>query len=78
MHPYYETSDFHLAITLHALGFTLAAIDRSDYKRSVFKFTMDKEIYPTIDQYFRDELSLNPRLVLLSAKMLKDRLHSGA
>ena len=73
----YETSDFHLAVTLHALGFKLVSIDRSDYRRSLFQFSNEPQISQVIEVFFRDELTLNPRVVLLSAKLVKDRLHAG-
>lgn len=73
----YETSDFHLAVTLNALGFKLVSIDRSDYRRSIFQFSNEPQISQVIEAFFRDELTLNPRVVLLSAKLVKDRLHAG-
>lgn len=78
MQGLYETSDFHLAATLNALGFKLLSVDRSDYRRSIFQFQDDPQINQVIEAFFRDELALNPRVVLLSAKLVKDRLHAGA
>lgn len=74
----YETSDFQVAVTLHALGFRLVELDRSNYRRIIFQFEPDAQINPAVEAFFRDELSLNPRLILLSAKLVKDRLHAGA
>jgi hypothetical protein len=73
----YTTSDLHVAMTLHALGFKLVGIDRTDYRRSLFKYHYDAKIPQAIEAFFRDELTINPRLLLLSAKLVKDRLHSG-
>ena len=70
----YETSDFHLAITLCTMGFKLTFVNKADSKRYVFEFEDSPEIQPLIEQYFRGELRLDPRLVLINAKLLKDRM----
>jgi len=73
----YETSDYQVAVTLHSLGFKLVFVDKTDPHRAVFQFDYDQEIPKVIEAFFRDELNLNPRYVLTSAKLVKDRLHAG-
>ncbi len=73
----YPTSDYTSTVVLSALGFKLLSVDRSDYHRAVFEFQFDEKIPKVIEAFFKDELSLNPRLVLLHAKLVKDRLHAA-
>ncbi len=78
MQDLYETSDYQISVTLCSLGFKLVSIDReSDPRRAVFQFENSQELPQVVESFFRDELSLNPRLVLLNSKLVKDRLHSG-
>ena len=72
----FETSDYQLCVTLCALGFKLLFLDYSDPKRVIFHFENHHQIPQIIESFFRDEISINPRLVLLSAKLVKDRLHA--
>lgn len=71
----YETSDFHLAITLSTLGFPLFGINKTDPKRFRFEFDETPELIKYLELYLRGELRLDPRLVLLSAKLMKDRMY---
>lgn len=76
MEQIYRSSDYQIAVTLHALGFKLLSVDKSE-PRAIFEFEYNPQIISYIEAYFRDELSLNPRAILLSAKLVKDRLYSG-
>lgn len=71
----YETSDFHLAITLSSLGFPLFGINKTDPKRFTFEFDETPDLMKYVEAYFRGELRLDPRIVLLNAKLLKDRMY---
>lgn len=72
----YRTSDFHLATTLCALSFKLNCIDETNPKRCVFEFEDDSSITQHVEAYFRGELKMDPRLILLNSKLLKDRLYN--
>ena len=71
----FETSDFHLAITLCTLCFPLIVINKSNPKRYSFEFQDTPEIHSAIEAFFKGELRLDPRLVLLNSKLLKDRMY---
>lgn len=71
----FETSDFHVAITLCTLGFKLVNINKTDLRRYLFEFEDTPEIMKQIEAYFRGELRLDPRLILLNSKLLKDRMY---
>lgn len=73
----FETSDFHQAITLCALGFQLINVNKSDPRRYVFEFIETPEIIERSQEYFQGKLRLDPRIVLLNSKFLKDRMHGN-
>lgn len=73
----FQTSDYQATVVLCALGYKLEGLDRSNPKRVSFLFEDDPTIVGAIAAYFADELTLNPRIVLHSAKLVKDRLYSG-
>lgn len=73
----YETSDYHLAVVLSLLGFKLTSVDKSGGRRAVFNFDHDPEITKFVEAFFRDELKLNPRSVLTTARLVKDRLYAA-
>ena len=71
----YETSDFHLAITLCSLGFNISCINKTNPRRFIFEFERSQEIYEYVESYFHGDLRLDPHVVLLNAKLLKDRMY---
>jgi hypothetical protein len=73
----FDTSDYQLAVTLSALGYRLIYVDKSHPTRAVFQFEYDDSIRSDSEAFFQDRLSLNPRIVLTNAKLVKGRLHAG-
>lgn len=73
----YETSDYQVATVLIALSIRLINVDRSNPHRAIFQFEYTQAIEESVRKFHTDQLLLNPRHVLLNAKLLKDRLHSG-
>ena len=71
----FELSDFEIATLLLTLGFKLVEIDKSTPKRARFLFENDHKISETIDSYFSDKLSVNPRFLFMQSKGLKNRLY---
>jgi len=71
----YSTSDFQLAVVLCALGAKLIFIDKTNPQRAVFQFEDDGQINAAVESYFRGELRLDPRIVLMQSKLVKDRLY---
>lgn len=72
----FETTDFQTTVVLSALGFKLAAIDKSS-PRYIFRFEDDPQIPVCIKKFYTGQLSLDPRLVLIHTKLIKDRIHGG-
>lgn len=73
----FSTTDFQISVVLSALGHKLVEIDKSQ-PRFVFHFEDNPEIQNHIDRFYSGELSLDPRLVLMHTKLIKDRIHGGA
>ncbi|MEX2210017.1 MAG: DUF5659 domain-containing protein [Patescibacteria group bacterium] len=73
----FDTSDFHLATALSALGHHLETVDRTNHSRSVFQFSNSGSAEQDAEAFYKDQLSLNPRVVLVHTKLIKDRLHAG-
>ena len=73
----FDTSDYQLAVTLLALGYRLIYVDKSNPMRAVFQFEDASGIAMDAEAFFQDRLTLNPRVVLTNAKLVKGRLHAG-
>ena len=71
----FQLTDFEVATLLITLGFKLLDIDKSNPKKASFVFENDPKIPETIDAYFNDRLSVNPRLLFMQGKSLKNRLY---
>jgi hypothetical protein len=72
----FTTTDFQICVILSALGYKLATIDKSQ-PRFIFHFEDNPQIQTDISKFYSGELSLDPRLVLMHAKLVKDRIHGG-
>lgn len=72
----FSTTDFQICVVLSALGYKLIEIDKSQ-PRFVFHFEDNPQIQTNIDKFYSGELSLDPRLVLMHTKLIKDRIHGG-
>jgi len=72
----YTTTDFQICVVLSALGYKLIEIDKSK-SRFVFHFEDNPQLQTYIDKFYSGELSLDPRLVLMHTKLVKDRIHGG-
>jgi len=77
MKNFFKTSDFGLCVVLCVLGFKLTSIDKTNPNRAIFQFENDVEIEKYTESYFRGELRLDPRLVLLQSRLVKSRLKQG-
>ena len=77
MKNFFKTSDFGLCVVLSVLGFKLISIDKSNPAKAIFEFEDDGEIQKYSEAYFRGELRLDPRLVLLESRLIKSRLKQG-
>ena len=71
----FRTSDLQLTIVLYTLGFPLIGVDKTNPRRASFLFEDDGNISDSVSAFYRGELSLDPRIVLTNAKLVKDRLY---
>ena len=60
-HDYFTTYDLNLSTTLVALGFTLEKISKKGQARGLFCFKKHPELLPTIDRYYKNQLSITPK-----------------
>jgi hypothetical protein len=77
MNNLFETSDYHLCVTLCVLGYILVSIDRTNPNRNIFQFKNEQGLQNDVEAFFKGNLRLDPRLVLLQAKLVKNRLREG-
>lgn len=73
---YYESHDLALVAALAEYGFTPLQLDRSNPKRVVFIFEHSEELRSLIDEYWLNQLKVNPKTYFDSLKHLKTRLYS--
>jgi hypothetical protein len=66
----FKTSDLPLAATLY-LYKPIEFIDKSDSQRVVFAFVRSEEIDRFIEQFWKNELKVNPRFFFESLKSIK-------
>ena len=71
------TYDLSVASCLHLLGHKLLYIKRSNPKRACFVFPQTEQIKKDIEAYYNDELTVTPRKLFDSQKMLKNILYSN-
>lgn len=73
---YFTTYDLHLSVSLLTLGFSIDRIDRVNGK-GLFYFEQTPQLVATIDNYYKDVLSVSPLALFHSLKTVKNRLYSG-
>jgi hypothetical protein len=72
----FSTYDLGLAATLVTHGYSLWTLNKSNSKKVEFIFKRDESMDHTVQSYWRDELKVNPRVLLDNQKMLKNRIYS--
>lgn len=77
LHNNFSTADYPTCVVLCSLGFSLVFVNRTNPLRCSFEFAFDPEIEIAIKSFYEGKLRLDPRVVLLNAKLVKDRLHGG-
>lgn len=71
----YQTQSFDLAIVLSTLGYRLVFIDKTK-PQFIFEFDYSEEIPGVVSAYYAGELKLDPRIVLLNSKLVKNRMYA--
>ena len=73
---YWSTTDLQLATTLVTADFPVFSLEKEGQDKVHFIFEKSDGLEKAVDQYWRDELSLNPRRLFNDYRDLKTRLHS--
>ena len=71
-----ESHDLALVAAVAEYGFSPIQLDKSNPQRVVFIFRHSEELNRLIDDYWLDQLKVNPRTYFDSLKHLKTRLYS--
>ncbi|MDD5415930.1 MAG: DUF5659 domain-containing protein [Candidatus Daviesbacteria bacterium] len=71
----FELTDFEVATILIIEGFNLLEVDKSNPHKASFIFENNPRIAEVINSYFNDKLSVNPRMLFMESKTLKNRLY---
>lgn len=72
----FESNDLALVAALAEKGYLPLELDRSNPHRVAFIFEYSEEIKTLIDEYWLDQLKVNPRTYFDTLKHLKTRLYS--
>lgn len=71
---FYRTSDFYLAAAI-AVSVPLAAVDRTNPRRTAFIFARSQELDDLIGEYHKETLRIKPQAFSTSIRALKTRLY---
>lgn len=71
----FSTYDLALAAALLAKGFTVSSLEKTSYGKAMFLFARKLHLDETIQQYWSDSLTINPRTYFDSLKHLKTRIY---
>ena len=73
--PLWNTTDLACAAALLVLKFNLMSIDKANPRRAIFIFERSDELIKTVNAFFADALTVNPRIYFDSVKKLKTMLY---
>lgn len=73
---YFSTPDIGLASVLLSLDFKLDALDRTNPLKVLFIFQREQGIDEAVQGFWQKTLLLEPQILLLNLKVLKNRLNS--
>lgn len=73
---YFSTPDIGLASVLISLSFKLDAFDRTNPQKVLFIFQREQGIDEAIQGFWQKTLLLEPQILLLNLRVLKNRLNS--
>ena len=77
MNNLHAISDLGCASYLHCNGYSIEALDRSDPHRVQFCFRRDSGLDESCQAYWSGTARVNPMALLISQKMLKQRLYDA-
>lgn len=73
----FQTQDLNLSAVLIAHGFNLKQVTKNPNGKSTFFFASSKKIESTIQDYWSNNLLVNPQEIFNALKLLKSRIYSN-
>ena len=74
---FFTTYDLNISAVLIALGYSLDHLERQPNGRAAFSFLASPGIKKVVQDYWRQQITLNPQKLFDSLKFLKNRLYSN-
>ena len=74
---FFTTYDLNISAVLVALGHPLDHIERKKNGKALFFFKSSPDIKKIIQNYWKQEITINPQKLFDSLKFLKNRLYSN-
>ena len=74
---FFTTYDLNISAVLVALGHKLDHIERKQNNRALFFFKFSPAIKKVVQNYWKQEIKINPQKLFDSVKFLKNRLYSN-
>jgi hypothetical protein len=72
-----KTKDYYLSTTLIAKGFSLFGLELEPDGKFTFEFEQDEKLNKAVSAFYKGHLKIDPRIILLQAKLLKDRMYAN-
>lgn len=72
----YKTNDFALSASLLAMNFKVQKLEKLGSGRVVFYFENNDDLMNTVEDYWQDRLTINPKTFFNAQKELKARMYA--
>ncbi len=74
----YQTEDLFLCVTLTVFGFHLESIEiNTNSQRASFVFHISDDLLKTIENYWKQQLSVEPQRLFQSYRLVRNRLQEA-
>lgn len=73
----FATTDLGLACALVTLGYAIERLDRDNPSRVQFVFRSQDGLQEDADNYWNDQLEVNPQSYFNNSKRIKNQIYSG-
>ncbi|PIP30675.1 hypothetical protein COZ22_01405 [bacterium (Candidatus Howlettbacteria) CG_4_10_14_3_um_filter_37_10] len=73
----YSTNDFALAVTLLCLGFIIINLDKTNPVKVYFLFERSNRLDQAINDFWNNQILVNPKVFFNTQKELKARIYSS-
>ena len=73
--PFLKVSDLNLASVLLVLNFAIDGTDNHNPKKIYFYFIQTPELEAVVEQYWKNELTINPRSLEYARREILNMIH---